>query len=205
MKLKLPFLKYSQIGEESQQLLKQYWPSLTLPIPIEDIIDVKMGINIFPLPRLYIDFRQDGFLTADRKTIYVDEIQYDNYHKKYRFTIAHELGHYILHKECYENLSFQSTKEYIKWKASIPSEELDWFETQAHWFAAQILVPKIWLKKVCLEVINEYHDQLLSLTKIPDDFWSYASNMVARRFDVSPPVIQIRMEREKLIEEIPIR
>ena len=71
----IPYLTYTDIGRKAQEFLSQYYPSLELPVPIERIIDVELGINIFPFPRLYKDFKQNGFLSRDRSTIYVDEIQ----------------------------------------------------------------------------------------------------------------------------------
>jgi Zn-dependent peptidase ImmA (M78 family) len=200
----IPYLTYTDIGRKAQEFLSQHYPSLELPIPIERIIDVELGLNIFPFPRLYKDFKQNGFLSRDRSTIYVDEIQSDEFPEKYRFTLAHELGHFVLHKNYYEDLSFESVDEFIKWKLSVPQDEIGWFETHADWFAEQVLVPITCLEATCKEIIDNYQHIFSQFTVIPDDFWSYISKEVARPFEVNPPVIELRIKRTGLADRISI-
>jgi Zn-dependent peptidase ImmA (M78 family) len=107
--LKIPFLTYSDIKQEAIRFLSKLHPSHSIPIPIETIIDVQLGINIFPFPRLYKDHCQNGYLSKDRTTIYIDDVQYDQFNEKYRFTLAHELGHYILHESCYEQINYTTS------------------------------------------------------------------------------------------------
>ena len=104
MKLKIPFISYSDISQRVEFFFNEYHPSIDIPIPIEEIIELKIGLNIFPYPRLYRDHALNGFLSHDLSTISVDEYQYEQLNEKYRFTLAHELGHYILHKSFYQNL-----------------------------------------------------------------------------------------------------
>lgn len=200
MKLDLPYLTYSDVKEKAQNFLLQWHPSLEPPIPIEEIIDVYLGIDIFPLPRLYKDFRLNGFLSKDRTTIIVDQFQYERYNEKYRFTLAHELGHYLLHESCYENISFSSPQEYLQWKTSLASDDIDWFETHGDWFAELVLVPTEPLERVCSAIANKYRNKLPERIRNSDDFWSYASNEIAKVFEVNPPVIEIRLKREKVPE-----
>ena len=121
-----------------------------------------------------------------------------NYYPKCRFTIAHELGHYFLHGSQYENLPFDTPEEYEKWLLSEPRGVIEWFEKQGDWFAEQVLVPSEQLIKVCTDVVKRHEKALSNLTKVPDDFWSYASNEIADHFEVNPPVVEIRIRREKI-------
>ena len=125
----IPYLSYSEVGRLTVEFLHQYHPSFEIPIPIEEIIELKLGLNIFPFPRLYKDHGLNVFLSRDRSTIYVDEIQFNQFNEIYRYTLAHELGHYVLHKACYEDLPFQSPADYMKWRLSVPPDEISWFET----------------------------------------------------------------------------
>jgi len=203
--LDIPYFTYSDIRQRAQTFLAQYHPSLELPVPIEEIVDVKMGINIFPFPRLYKDHGLNGFLSRDRTTIYVDELQYDQFNEKYRFTLAHELGHHVLHKSCYENLPFESPDEYVKWRLSVTPEDISWFETHGDWFAGYVLVPTNRLEQICLKVVSKYQDKFSEFKTIPDEIWSYISNEVATYFDVNPPVVEIRIKKENIPGKIPIR
>ena len=200
----IPYYTYAKIGKQAQTYLTQYHPTLELPIPIEEIIELKMGLNIFPFPRLYKDHRLNGYLSRDRTTIYVDEIQYHQFNEKYRYTLAHELGHYVLHRSWYEDVPYDSPDEFVRWRLSIPPEDIGWFETQGDWFAGHVLVPSICLERICRDVVEKYRDQFAAMAVIPDDIWSYISNEVAEYFDVNPPVVEIRIKKENLSTKIPI-
>jgi hypothetical protein len=206
VRLKIPFLTYSGIGQKVEAFFNEYHPSIEIPIPIEEIIELKIGLNIFPFPRLFKDHALNGFLSRDLSTINVDDYQYEQLNEKYRFTIAHELGHYILHKSFYEKLPlFEEADDYIKWRLSIPREDITWFETHGDWFAEQVLVPTAPLENICREVVDKYKRIFTKMDTIPDDVWSYISNEVATFFDVNPPVVEIRIKREKIPEKILIK
>lgn len=205
MKLKIPYLTYSDIGVKAQAFLSQYHPTFDIPIPIEEIIDLKIGLNIFPFPRLFKDHGLNGFLSRDLTTINVDEYQFDQLNEKYRFTLTHELGHYILHGSFYENLPiFETPHEYIEWRMSIPSEDMTWFETHSDWFAGQVLVPTNRLTETCQQVVAKHKGTFSKLETIPDDIWSYISNEVATHFGVNSPVVEIRIKREGIPTKIPL-
>jgi len=84
MNPEIPHYTYSDIGRIARTFLTQYHPTCEIPIPIEEIIELQMRLNIFPFPRLYKDHRLNGFLSRDRKTIHVDEVQYNQFNEKYR-------------------------------------------------------------------------------------------------------------------------
>ncbi len=199
-----PYIGYSEIGKRAESFLRQHHPSFEIPIPVEDIIELKLGLNIFPFPRLYKDHGLNGFLSRDLSTIHVDEIQYNQFNEKYRYTLAHELGHYVLHKACYDDLTFQSIDDYKRWRISVPAEEISWFETQGEWFAGQLLVPTKQLIDVCHTVVAKHRHVFKKMTSLPDDIWSYISIEIAGYFDVNPPVVEIRIKKENIPNIIPI-
>lgn len=205
MKLPIPYLTYPEIGKRAQEFLCQYHPSFELPIPVERIIDVKMGLDIVPFPNLYRDFGLSGYLSRDRTAIFVDQLQSEQYEEKFRYTLAHELGHYVLHESCYKNLSFRLPDEYVDWRESIAPEDVSWFETHGDWFAGHVLVPTRQLEEVCRTMAVEYHEILTQFQENPEDFWSYASNEIANAFEVNPPVVEIRIKKESIPTKIQIQ
>ena len=206
MKLKIPYLTYSDIGQKTINFFNEFHPSIELPIPIEEIIELKIGLNIFPYPRLYKDHGLNGYLSHDLKTINVDDYQYDQLNEKCRFTLAHELGHYILHRSFYENLPrFETIDEYLQWRLSIPREDMSWFETHSDWFAEQVLVPTAQLEEICTQIVEKYKGMFTRMKTIPDDIWSYISNEVATYFEFNSIVIEIRLKRENIPDRIRIR
>ena len=199
-----PYISYSEIGKRADLFLREHHPLFEIPIPVEEIIELNLGLNIFPFPRLYKDHGLNGFLSRDLSTIHVDEIQYNQFNEKYRYTLAHELGHYVLHKACYDDLTFQSIDDYKRWRMSVPTEEISWFETQGEWFAGQLLVPTKQLIAVCHTVVAKHQRVFKKLASIPDDIWSYISMEIAEHFDVNPPVVEIRIKKENIPNIIPI-
>ena len=75
-----------------------------------------------------------------------------------RFTLAHELGHFVLHCNKKQNgLFVDSTKVMFRRQGSTPSELRQ--ERQANAFAAAILMPEDLIKKE-YEALNEQRDYL---------------------------------------------
>ncbi len=201
MTFKAPYLTYRDVGKYAEDFLTKYHPALELPIPIEWIIEFNLGLNIVPIPYLYKTFKQSGFLSANRKIIFIDEYQYDNFVEKYRFTLAHEIGHFVMHESMYEGLSFDSVQEYIKFMHLLPQSELYWYETQSDWFAEQLLVPTTQLEKSCIDLLESNRSQFSEIQSLSYEFWSYASNELSDYFEVNPIVIDIRIQRENFVEK----
>jgi hypothetical protein len=181
-------LEYTDTEKIAQEFLEKYHPSGTLPVPVERIVEVDLEIQIVPIPGLSAVLRsQEGALVRDRTEIIVDSAQVDAYDRnqnpRYLFTLAHELGHYVLHEEYYAAAKFTSTEEYKTWYMTADASEIDGMEVEANNFAGQILLPGPQLVEACTEIIEEY---AVMLSGIDEEFiWAYAQRKVAKRFGVS--------------------
>jgi Zn-dependent peptidase ImmA (M78 family) len=89
-------------------------------------------VKVVDLPSHYEQVA--GFLDFDEKAIYVNSA--DHYNRQ-TFTIAHELGHYLMHKELFER---DSARYKVLLRRPI-GEETDPIEKEANAFAANLLVP----------------------------------------------------------------
>ena len=49
---KAPFLPYDKIRPYAQLFLEKYHPTKTVPIPIEEIIEFELKMDIIPMPNL---------------------------------------------------------------------------------------------------------------------------------------------------------
>lgn len=86
---------------------------------------------------------QLGYLDVKTGTIYLKSLG-NNYHRD-RFTIAHEIGHYLLHLPLfrqYEYTSIGENNSTINLNATIIKGEQKWIEHHANYFAACLLMPK---------------------------------------------------------------
>ncbi|MFI5161229.1 MAG: ImmA/IrrE family metallo-endopeptidase [Sphingobacteriales bacterium] len=96
-----------------------------------------------------------------------------------RFTIAHELGHFILHKESNSNV-FVDRDFIVKYRSNKPYSELEIRQEQeANAFAASILMPQ--------ELI------MTELAKTEAQSESEVINTLATSFDVSVPAMTYRL------------
>lgn len=205
--ISVPYLLYSEVRNIADKFLNQYHPSLDIPIPIEEIIEFKMGIDIFPMHGLSTDFsgnnlEVDGYTSLHRKTITVDNWIYQNRLSRYRFTLAHEVGHIVMHKKLYESIPFKNIDEWKAFIRNFHESEYKKFEWQAYAFAGLILVPGRQLERAIDLRLNEAMEivkqQGMNPQDVIDFVWSIVYENVGHDFEVSPIVIDKRVEFDKL-------
>lgn len=202
MSFKAPVWRYEEIGAEAEKFLEEYHPEGSIPIPIDAIVEFQLGLNIIPIYNLYREVRVNGFLTSDLQNIYVDEQQLDQYEQKYRFTLAHEVGHLILHRDVYEQVQWKSLEDFRETYEAIQGQTMGWFETQGNWFAEQVLVPRAELINTAIAVVKENVEQLRPLGKLAESAWSYLANEIAKPFNVSPSVVIYRIRNGDIGKEV---
>jgi len=197
-------LKMSQIRDMAEKFREENILNFSIPVDIERAIESTMGIFIVPLKNLQHDCDLEGFFSKDFKSIYVDTDLYldDRYYKRVRFTIAHEIGHLVLHRANIDLVRFTSEEEWIKFRISLTDEPLGWFETQASEFAGRLLVPidqlVIAFKDARKEIINSNSGWADSKPD-EEEIISLAAIKIAPKFDVSAEVIEKRLRKENVL------
>lgn len=139
--LKVHYLSYDDLRSRAASFRHQYHTSGSMPVPIEQIVELTCELDIVPVPGLQHSFGVDAFIKTDMTTICVDEYMYSSVGNRYRFGLAHELAHAVLHQKTYRSL--EST-DLASWKAAqgrIPEKDHRRLEWQAYAFAGLILVP----------------------------------------------------------------
>ena len=196
------FLSYDDVRGIAESFLDDHWPQSSVPVDVERIADVGLGLNIIQFAKLEAEYRIDGFITADQTSIYVDQDTYNYQRPRARFTIAHELAHVVLHDVLLSNAWYKTPDEWWAWQNDMPSDDLKWFERQADWFAGLILVPSEHLHRLIHEGRTLARKKLgypITLTE-PEDR-AYLCEWVGRRLEVSQQVVTIRCDREGCWEE----
>ena len=129
-------------------------------------------------------------LSIQEKTIYVDSrIFSSSLEFRSRFSIAHEIGHYILHKDFYTNhMIFESIDEYINFYRTIDDRQYRFLERHANEFAGAFLVPKdrFWeeLKKrleTPFESDADIQNQLIFVCEELKDVFNVSAQVLMRR------------------------
>jgi Zn-dependent peptidase ImmA (M78 family) len=173
-----------------------------IPVPIEEIVEFDLGLHVFPMSGLRSEASIDAFLSTDRKTIVVDRNVHDapGIAIRYRFSLAHEVGHLELHAQIIPLLEATSIEEWKQVRQAIPEDQYNRIELQAYEFAGRLLVPPDLLR---LEV-DSYRQKIDGyLNTFPDaDVDTILANMsraIGQKFHVSGEVISRRIIREGII------
>jgi hypothetical protein len=189
----VPFKNHDRIKRIASDFLHKYHPKDSYPIPIEDIIELQLGIDIIPIPGLHEVIGVDGFISSDLSNISVDEYVYLHRQGRYRFTLAHEVGHAVMHKGVYRHQEFNTTGEWKDFMENFPENEWSWLEWQANQFAGLVLVPGHHLEKRL-----KYHAKQIRALGIENEdvILDRIVELLAGDFIVSREVIQRRISKE---------
>lgn len=195
-KPKAPFLPYARLSRLGEAFLEEHHPEDTLPIPVEDIVDQKLKIDIVPM-RLS-PHEIESFTSHDMSTFYVDVDVYNSDNtNRYRYSLAHELSHVILHKNIFENAGF---KDIAGWKEFTLSfgEDYKWIEWQAYSLAGILLVPTKHLLNKFTAISKKLEDGGIDIRTLGPNEMNQIAKILGRDFGVSSAVIHKRAVREGL-------
>lgn len=192
----IPVYSYEDLRKKADEFLLKHHPAGDIPIPIEEIVEFDFKINIVPILGLQREYEVEGFTSGDLKNIYVDEYVYSDRITRYRFTLAHEIGHIVLHRHLYDAHKFKSVLGWKEFINSITEEEHSWLEYQGYAFGGLILVPGGKLAKSAAEWTRKIKDKGISMEKNWDFAWELITEHIAKAFLVSSDVIEKRMEKD---------
>jgi len=198
-----PILSYDEINKHAEDFLRKHKRNEIFPVDIEAIAEFDLGLNIFPFPILQETFDIDGFISSDLEVIYVDEFIYYQRPARYRFTLAHEIGHYVFHSDLIGSFHPRSIADWSKFILTVDDETYGWLEWQAYTFAAAILVPRVSLKKNFrneLKLLQPKIDLIRSKGLSVESSQDYIVNAIATKligiYDVSTDVLNKRISKE---------
>lgn len=147
-----------------------------LPINIDKIIK-NQGLKLVP----YDAEGVSGILMIEQNNTTIGYAKHES-PKRQRFTKAHELGHFMLHRG--GNLFIDKDfKTMYRPSTGVPSSE--WQEWEANEFAACILMPEHLVKEEMKKIQIDYVDE-------SDSSWI---EQLAEKFDVSVSAMSIRISR----------
>lgn len=116
---------------EARKLLTKYAVT-SAPVPVDQIA-VREGAQI---ARLHFDGPESGFILRDGKRTIIG-VNTRTSMRRQRFTIAHEIGHSVLH----EGKLIVDHAVRVNWRDEVSSQATDRQEIAANAFAAELLMP----------------------------------------------------------------
>jgi hypothetical protein len=197
--IRAPKLSYEMIRRSADDFLLTYHPAMVLPVPIEEIIDLRLRVNIVPVPGLRQAFDIDAFTSSDCTEITVDEAIYNRQPHRYRFSLAHELGHMVLHGAIYQHATFRTVDDWIAFVRECPGDEHTWLEYQAYSFGGLILVPRQLLESETEGAVRKALESGVNVHPSDAAAWEYIAEYIASRFWVSREVVLRRLPLDKVI------
>jgi len=155
---------YARVKREVARLHEEFGVSQ----PPVDPMQMARGVGVTVYFVTFAQPKQNvsGFFDCDEGMIFVNK---DEYPLRQTFTIAHELGHKILHEEWAKSSDYRVLLRDSSYQSDEPHEK------EANVFAAQLLVPRFLL----------------------DKYYSWLSvEQLSRLFAVSVPLIKNRLAVE---------
>ncbi len=193
-KIKIPFLSNAQIKKKAERFRHKFWDD-SVPVDIERIIDIKMKLDIVPVKRLQKQCDTDALISSNWKLIYIDHDRFldDRYQNRLRFSLAHEMGHFILHRGIYNSFKIKYLKDFRRLLKQISQEQYGYLEAQANKFANYLLVPKSMLVVERNKALKNYKHSA-GLEKVNKKLLnSYLAVPISKIFGVSENVIIIAL------------
>ena len=198
MPLEIGYITNGDIRQRAEDFLAEYHPSGEVPIPILEIVEFDMGIEMFPLPDAQKIYGFMAALSNDLQTIVYDERSDRKNPHRFRFTVAHEIGHLVLHGGLISSLTLKNKQAWKKAISEIDARMYTRLEIQAGIFAAQVLVPTPVLLAGVEEIAQRAEDNKFNLSEAGDDAYDFVARPLAQRFNVSTEVISRRIKAEGL-------
>jgi hypothetical protein len=230
------FMHQQEFDDEAALLLAEYGQEHGIvtapPIPIDEIIEehLKIAVEIRNLRAEYPEGDVLGAIYFNDKRIAIDQSlvpeDFPAMRGRYRFTLAHELAHWRLHRHLYLRRvgertllpTVQARPDHVLRRSS----HTDPKEVQANRLAAALLMPREMLKRawhewrgsmdpIYLEDLQPRRQQILTAEvlcrggfKSGDDaeanmLFEHACRPLAETFEVSPDAMRIRLEGMNLL------
>ncbi|MDR3606235.1 MAG: ImmA/IrrE family metallo-endopeptidase [Oligoflexia bacterium] len=189
------FISYEQTEKEAQLFLKKYHSDFSAPVPIERIVEIDLQISIVPIKGLLARESIDAFLSHDFTELYIDHDHYMGQTNRSRFTLAHEVGHYVLHRAVVAQItSIEQWRRFILGQGTGRAV----YEIHADNFAGCLLMPRDQIRAEYEIQKKTVEDRFRAAgLEIPDKstLLSFMANEIARKFDVSPKAAEIRLSK----------
>lgn len=164
---------------------------ISIKAPIEvDRIAFALGIEVHDDYSLSPETVGIICFNGDHATVKINPIQ-NIYFARRRFTLAHEIGHFCLHRD-------KSLKGFSDSEQTMSRTQSYWnpVESEANNFAAQLLMPKSLIMAEGQQVIDDY-THVYQMDTIPlSDF----VELMADRFGVSNKAMEYRLRNLSIIK-----
>ena len=241
MAIRVKFLTEDEIEKDAELLLAEYNDTIgepiKLPVPVEEITTYHLALRLGfddlhktlnrPMLRGQPDilgaiWLEKGLVLIDR---HLDPKNNPSMLGRYRFSVAHEVGHWRLHRSYVardpdQTALFEApTEPTVICRASQENEPIEW---QANFFGSCLLMPRRRVHEEWKQCLGRTRPLLLSDLRpngkmmiraqsmiyeqgryeaeaVDEALFEEVAKPIARRFGVSAPAMRIRLEKLELL------
>lgn len=232
---RVPFLPDRHIEQEAEVLLAEYGQAYGVvtepPVPVDEIVELYLDLSLefHDMRELFGVGDVHGALWVNERRVGVDASLDPERHPaklgRYRFTLAHETGHWQLHRHLFQQRANQLSllpEDVQRAEYVCRSTDRDPIEIQADKFAAALLMPREMVKKawhqwrghmdpICLPDLESKRRHILTAEILRRGGLKQSENAademvlermarpLAERFQVSAEAMRIRLENMGLL------
>lgn len=165
--MEVPYLDDEKIKKIANDFRIEFW-SNSIPVEMEDIIELKLKMNIAQSLGLKYLHGIDMLIMSNFESIYVDNDNYldDTQKNRLRFSYAHEIGHFVLHKDIYRKFEIKNVEDLcVAQKKESYQKNIKRIDFQADIFAGHLLIPEERLKLERNQILESLNAKLSSKIK----------------------------------------
>lgn len=169
------------------------------PFDVEIYLYSTFGYRILSSSNFEKGCRIDTALVACKKLLRIDESIFLNQPERARFSIAHEVGHLVLHKKLILKMvealkTAKKTDDYAAIINFLPPNKYSSAEWQADYFGGALLAPKRILEPKLNMLIKERKGRYHQQATLDEEDRDIIYHDLAKIFDVTKPAIIIRIK-----------
>lgn len=196
-KFKAPFLSKEEIEIKAKEIRGKYPSIQKIPVDVLGFAEFDLGLEFEFLP--IRQNNQDAFLYPDLTGIWFDKVAFKDpaQQSRLRFSAAHELGHFFLHREIYGAFDFKTVKQWIAFINAIPVNEYNWIEWHADEFAGRLLIPTQELSNALNETVEDAKSEGFFSQGVEEVF-EFCCRALHGHFGVSRQAMQTRLRKSTL-------
>lgn len=197
-----PFIPKERVWEIVEDFRSKHSRAQNIPTDILDLAEFDLGLELIPISGLKENLDMEALLLGDQSGIWIDQRVFEDerYQNRLRFSVAHEVGHSVLHGDLYKQaqVNYSNKEGWIEFFKTIPEREYSFIESQAYEFAGRLLVPIDELQSEYEKLLlNLKETNVIDLDKIDNAMIiDYIARPISRHFGVSSEVISRRFQKE---------
>ncbi|MHB8077680.1 MAG: ImmA/IrrE family metallo-endopeptidase [Candidatus Krumholzibacteriia bacterium] len=196
----MPYIGKDLILETAEAVAARCHPSLAAPIPVELIIERDFHIEIVVVDGLGATIGCQAYTSWSAREIVVDRRMLSSEPGWYHFSLAHELGHVVLHPQVFQKSGHRTRGEYEAFMARLPEADRERMEKQAQLFAGAFLAPEQTILAVADECVGLAQRAGIELTPCIDVDWPYILKGIADRLQVNERTVAVRFDHLGMLD-----